>query len=360
MEVKHNNRHMEAAEETADGAPASPPTPAGAPKLQSAQLEMETPLSQLGDVKVNLDLTGLQSLLQGLTSALDSKFDSVCNQLGDLQASMASQQKYLEITRREVDEATTRLASCVSYRELDDIKAMEGRLRAAFGAQLSQLQGEALGGIAKLTETKADREVVDRLIARESVERLATMEMALHQQRLITLEQRHESLTSEVTTTRTEVRRVLKTFGSRLEKFRLVKRIKSDASRMQIVLRAWKHLTAVHAEARAKGKAAYEAELSKHAAHAGSARAHFLPSTFADWPAPRAWQSPPQALVDRAPIIRPGSAPFKSDRQIRLGAGRPPLPIPCAPGGAPGAVPVPPIVSVVPVSVPGGAEAPAP
>ena len=252
---------MEAAEETADGAPASPPTPAGAPKLQSAQLEMETPLSQLGDVKVNLDLTGLQSLLQGLTSALDSKFDSVCNQLGDLQASMASQQKYLEITRREVDEATTRLASCVSYRELDDIKAMEGRLRAAFGAQLSQLQGEALGGIAKLTETKADREVVDRLIARESVERLATMEMALHQQRLITLEQRHESLTSEVTSTRTEVRRVLKTFGSRLEKFRLGKRIKSDASRMQIVLRAWKHLTAVHAEARAKGKAAYEAEL---------------------------------------------------------------------------------------------------
>lgn len=63
---------MEAAEETADGAPASPPTPAGAPKLQSAQLEMETPLSQLGDVKVNLDLTGLQSLLHTVAEELAS------------------------------------------------------------------------------------------------------------------------------------------------------------------------------------------------------------------------------------------------------------------------------------------------
>ena len=51
------------------------------PRLSSSQLETDRSLSDLGNVRVNLDLSGLQDLLQGLTTALDTKFDQVCTQL---------------------------------------------------------------------------------------------------------------------------------------------------------------------------------------------------------------------------------------------------------------------------------------
>ena len=42
---------------------------------------------------------------------------------------------------------------------------------------------------------------------------------------LDTLEQRHDSLQSTVTTTRTELKRVLNLFGARLQKYRLGRRL---------------------------------------------------------------------------------------------------------------------------------------
>jgi hypothetical protein len=55
--------------------PASPSM--GEPRLSSSQLETDRSLSDLGNVRVNLDLSGLQELLQGLTNALDTKAPSL-------------------------------------------------------------------------------------------------------------------------------------------------------------------------------------------------------------------------------------------------------------------------------------------
>ena len=53
-------------------------SPAGSPRLESSQLNTDVSLSGLGEVKVNLDLGGLQGLLQNLTTALDAKFEAMC------------------------------------------------------------------------------------------------------------------------------------------------------------------------------------------------------------------------------------------------------------------------------------------
>ena len=46
------------------------------------------------------------------------------------QSEMATHQKQMEIIRREMDDISVKLSSCVSYRELEEVKAMEGRLGA--------------------------------------------------------------------------------------------------------------------------------------------------------------------------------------------------------------------------------------
>ena len=110
------------------------------PRLSSAQLGTDASLRGLGEVKVNLDLAGLQGLLQNLTNAIDTKFEGISAQLSELQQDMGIQQKHIEITRRELDDVSVKLSGCVSFREFEELKTMESRLSNRFGSQLAQLQ----------------------------------------------------------------------------------------------------------------------------------------------------------------------------------------------------------------------------
>eukprot|EP00965_Chrysotila_dentata_P143832 4752251-Pleurochrysis_carterae.AAC.2 len=55
------------------------------PRMSSSHLNTNASLSALGTVQVNLDLGGLQNILQGLTSALELKFETMCNQMSEMQ-----------------------------------------------------------------------------------------------------------------------------------------------------------------------------------------------------------------------------------------------------------------------------------
>ena len=170
-------------------APAAAPAtaPAAAPRgpsalLQSEQLGVKASIGGLGRVEVNLDTTVLQAVLQQLTGAIDTKFALVTEQLAEAQQDLAHKTQLLERTRNELEDVTNRLGTCVTWQDLEDVKTMESRLKSQFSKQLDRVSSEAAGAVEKLREQKADKEVVDRLIDRESVERLASMEVALSQQ----------------------------------------------------------------------------------------------------------------------------------------------------------------------------------
>lgn len=73
-----------------------------------------------------------------------------------------SQGRAIDSLRHETTEMAVKLSNCVTREELQHVKTMEERLRAAFGEDIEQLKKQALGGLAKLADTKAEREVVDR------------------------------------------------------------------------------------------------------------------------------------------------------------------------------------------------------
>ena len=147
------------------------------------QLGVKASIGGLGRVEVNLDTTVLQAVLQQqLTGAIDTKFALVTEQLAEAQQDLAHKTQLLERTRNELEDVTNRLGACVTWQDLDDVKTMESRLKSQFSKQLDRVSSEAAGAVEKLREQKADKEVVDRLIDRESVERLASMEVALSQQ----------------------------------------------------------------------------------------------------------------------------------------------------------------------------------
>ena len=163
-------------------------------KISAFSIGVKTSIGGLGTVQVNLDTTVLQAVLQQLTGAIDAKFETVCAQLAEVQADMAAQRQMMETTRRELSEVSTTVSTCVTWKDLDDVKTMESRMKAQFSKQLERVSSEAASAVEKLRETKAEKDVVDRLIDRESVERLATMEVALSQQRIASLEGRCDGM----------------------------------------------------------------------------------------------------------------------------------------------------------------------
>ena len=112
-------------------------SPVGSPPAPADSLSSLASLpAGFGGFTVQMDMSGLEQLLKQLTTAMDAKMESVTGQLTELQSTMDQQQKYVEITRHEMEDVLSRLDECVSRRELDDIKAMEPKLKGAFSKQM--------------------------------------------------------------------------------------------------------------------------------------------------------------------------------------------------------------------------------
>lgn len=215
-------------------------SPVGSPPAPADSLSSLASLpAGFGGFTVQMDMSGLEQLLKQLTTAMDAKMESVTGQLTELQSIMDQQQKYVEITRHEMEDVLSRLDECVSRRELDDIKAMEPKLKGAFSKQMEQLRAETTHDIAKLEEKKANRDLVDRLVSRESIERVGYMEAAINQQRMTTIESRVEELRSSVQMTTKTLRQVKSSLSAPVGRTELGKALNSPAVLLSVTVLTW-------------------------------------------------------------------------------------------------------------------------
>ena len=159
-----------------------------------------SPPQSLGAL-IQMDMSGLESMLRSLVSTFDVKLESVTGQLTELQSTMATQQVQME-------DVLSRLVGAVSQADLDEIRGIEPDLSKQRARRHSKELGELrdvtaktpttlaslASSLAKLEEKKVDRDQFERLVSRESVERMGHMEAAINQQRVVALEQRVEQM----------------------------------------------------------------------------------------------------------------------------------------------------------------------
>ena len=206
---------------------------------------MASPPQGLGSL-IQMDMSGLDLMLKSLTSTFDAKLENVTGQLIELQRTSAEQQKKHQ---RQMDDVLSRLAETVSQGDLDEIKGIDNDAQGALqqrarrhSRELEELRGHepvharSLASLARelarLEEKKADRDQFERLVARESVERLGHMEAAINQQRVMALEQRVEQMHVDAHKARVALNQMRQAISGPMGKVQLGSALKSGAVSM--------------------------------------------------------------------------------------------------------------------------------
>lgn len=199
---------------------------------------------------IQMDMSGLDLMLKSLTSTFDAKLENVTGQLIELQRTSAEQQTKHQ---RQMEDVLSRLAETVSQGDLDKIKGIDndaqGALNDAQGAlqqrarrhsrELEELRSHepvtvtSLASLArelaKLEEKKCDRDQFERLVNRESVERIGHMEAAINQQRVMQLEQRVEQMHVDAHKARVALNQMRQAISGPMGKVQLGSALKSGA-----------------------------------------------------------------------------------------------------------------------------------
>ena len=201
---------------------------------------------------IQMDMSGLDLMLKSLTSAFDAKLENVMGQLTELQRTSAEQQKNHQV---QMEDVLSRLAGTVSQGDLDEIKgvvdnalgdneaqgALQQRARR-HSKELDELRSHepitvtSLASlareVAKLEEKKCDRDQFQRLVNRESVERLGHVEAAINQQRVMQLEQRVEQMHVDAHKARVALNQMRQAISGPMGKVQLGSALKSGAVSM--------------------------------------------------------------------------------------------------------------------------------
>ena len=207
---------------------------------------MASPPQGLGAL-IQMDMSGLDLMLKSLTSAFDAKLENVTGQLIELQRTSAEQQKNHQM---QMEDVLSRLADTVSQGDLDEIKgidneamnevqgALQQRARRHSKA-LDELRGREsplattlaslARELAKLEAKKVDRDQFERLVSRESVERMGHMEAAINQQRVMALEQRVEQMHLDAHKARVALNQMRQAISGPMGKVQLGSALKSGA-----------------------------------------------------------------------------------------------------------------------------------
>ena len=209
---------------------------------------MASPPQGLGSL-IQMDMSGLDLMLKSLTSAFDAKLENVMGQLTELQRTSAEQQKNHQV---QMEDVLSRLAGTVSQGDLDEIKgvvdnalgdneaqgALQQRARR-HSKELDELRSHepitvaSLASlareVAKLEEKKCDRDQFQRLVNRESVERLGHVEAAINQQRVMALEQRVEQMHVDAHKARVALNQMRQAISGPMGKVQLGSALKSGA-----------------------------------------------------------------------------------------------------------------------------------
>ena len=201
---------------------------------------------------IQMDMSGLDLMLKSLTSAFDAKLENVMGQLTELQRTSAEQQKNHQV---QMEDVLSRLAGTLSQGDLDEIKgvvdnalgdneaqgALQQRARR-HSKELDELRSHepitvtSLASlareVAKLEEKKCDRDQFQRLVNRESVERLGHVEAAINQQRVMQLEQRVEQMHVDAHKARVALNQMRQAISGPMGKVQLGSALKSGAVSM--------------------------------------------------------------------------------------------------------------------------------
>ena len=232
------------------------PTQAGplspTPRMAASLSAMASPPQGLSAL-IQMDMSGLDLMLKSLTSAFDAKLENVMGQLTELQRTSAEQQKNHQV---QMEDVLSRLAGTVSQGDLDAIKGdldgFKGIDNEAQGAlqqrarrhskELDELRSHepitvtSLASlareVAKLEEKKCDRDQFQRLVNRESVERLGHVEAAINQQRVMQLEQRVEQMHVDAHKARVALNQMRQAISGPMGKVQLGSALKSGAVSM--------------------------------------------------------------------------------------------------------------------------------
>ena len=236
---------------------AAPPSHAGrlcrclSPRMAASLSAMASPPQGLSAL-IQMDMSGLDLMLKSLTSAFDAKLENVMGQLTELQRTSAEQQKNHQV---QMEDVLSRLAGTVSQGDLDEIKgvvdnalgdneaqgALQQRARR-HSKELDELRSHepitvtSLASlareVAKLEEKKCDRDQFQRLVNRESVERLGHVEAAINQQRVMQLEQRVEQMHVDAHKARVALNQMRQAISGPMGKVQLGSALKSGAVSM--------------------------------------------------------------------------------------------------------------------------------